>query len=87
MKRVVDVVRVKMAAVCCCSDALCGQLLCQGTSRQLVSFEPLRLLSGFGTIGSYQCDSAIIDVGLQRQPPGLVPNGAKCGDNQVERKR
>lgn len=29
------------------------------------------------------CSSAIIDLGLDVMDPGLVPNGAKCGDNRM----
>lgn len=29
------------------------------------------------------CRTANVDLGLQNVDPGLVPNGAKCGDNKV----
>ena len=29
------------------------------------------------------CRSANVDLGLQTMDPGLVPNGAKCGDGKV----
>ena len=31
----------------------------------------------------YYCRGAILDVGLNQVDPGMVPNGAKCGDDKV----
>ena len=30
-----------------------------------------------------RCLGAVLDVGLDMFDPGMVPNGAKCGDNKV----
>jgi hypothetical protein len=29
------------------------------------------------------CKGAIIDLGLDQADPGMVPNGAKCGESKV----
>lgn len=29
------------------------------------------------------CRTAMIDLGIEQVDPGLVPNGAKCGDNKM----
>ena len=31
----------------------------------------------------YDCKGAILDVGLYTPDPGMVPDGATCGDNKV----
>ena len=31
----------------------------------------------------YDCKGAIVDVGLYTPDPGMVPDGATCGDNKV----
>lgn len=31
----------------------------------------------------YVCRAVILDVGLEMPDPGLVPDGAKCGENKV----
>ena len=76
-------------SVCICfSDIMCGMLHCTPADDQSARFSTYlrysRWMSTY-TIGSvrYNCDSVIIDVGLQRQDPGLAPTGAKCGDGQV----
>lgn len=33
--------------------------------------------------GKYVCRAVILDVGLEMPDPGLVPDGAKCGDHKL----
>ena len=64
------------------SDVLCGQLLCAPTGR-LVNFEYSLPFTKKASVGPYQCNSVIIDVGTQQQSPGFVLNGAPCGVGKV----
>jgi hypothetical protein len=66
-----------------CSDVMCGQLLCWPTGT-LVNFKSLYLLAATARISTYRCNSALIDVGTQRQSPSMVPNGARCDDGKVK---
>jgi len=67
----------------CDSDVMCGQLLCWPTNTLVGFASTVMLVTGTAYIGSSRCNSVVLDVGTQIQSPGLVPNGAKCGDGKV----
>ena len=64
------------------SDVMCGKLLCDTTGKNLYTYMNYYLLSS-ASIGNSKCNSVIFDFGLKTQDPGLVPNGASCGDGMV----
>lgn len=72
-----------------CEDEniFCGMLHCNHLSERLefgmksVSILSNSFISKEGSILS--CRTAIVDLGLDQVDPGLVPNGAKCGDGKV----
>jgi hypothetical protein len=68
-------------------DILCGMLHCTHRNDQLeFGLEATSILShAFLSVnGSIKaCKSAIIDLGLDQADPGMVPNGAKCGESKV----
>lgn len=72
---------------CNAEDVQCGILQCSHVNERLeYGMETVAILSHSfinqnRTIIS--CRSAIIDLGLDTVDPGLVPNGAKCGDNKM----
>ncbi|RWS29900.1 disintegrin and metalloproteinase domain-containing protein 28-like isoform X2 [Leptotrombidium deliense] len=72
---------------CATEDVLCGMLHCTHLNEKLeLGVESAATLQeSFITIGKrvFACRSAIIDLGLDSIDPGLVPNGAKCGDNKM----
>ena len=73
----------------CNSDIMCGQLHCSPTGDVSASFasslfyDRSMLYVTDTTSTRHDCDSVIIDVGMQQQDPGLAPTGAKCGDGMV----
>lgn len=71
-----------------CSDVMCGLLHCVHQNEKLMFWKDNlahATPASFLTIGSttYVCRGAILDVGLDMPDPGMVPNGAKCGDGKV----
>ena len=70
-------------------DVFCGLLHCDhGTEKLMLWREHLAYTMPDTPIKDedgkrYDCKGAILDVGLDEQDPGLVPNGAKCGENMV----
>ncbi|XP_072934228.1 uncharacterized protein Meltrin [Epargyreus clarus] len=72
---------------CAAADAACGLLQCRHLNEQLeFGMESVALLSALfinnnGTI--IPCRTAIVDLGLSDVDPGLVPDGAKCGENKM----
>ncbi|KAJ2941520.1 hypothetical protein O0L34_g14565 [Tuta absoluta] len=69
------------------ADALCGMLHCRHLNEILeFGMDSVAQLSAIfinnnGTI--IPCRTAIIDLGLSDVDPGLVPDGAKCGENKM----
>lgn len=65
----------------------CGLLHCSHLNERLeFGMESVAVLSHsfFSVDGKIvPCRTANVDLGLQDVDPGLVPNGAKCGDNRV----
>jgi len=75
----------KLTNIIFCRDAMCGKLQCNENANTLVYLTNFYQTS-FANIGNSVCNSVvfdIFDVGIQ--DPGLVPNGAKCGDGMVRR--
>ncbi|GAB6023339.1 hypothetical protein CHUAL_008140 [Chamberlinius hualienensis] len=72
---------------CSREDVLCGMLHCTHLNERLMyGMESVSILSrSFITEGEriLTCRSAIVDLGLNTVDPGLVPDGASCGDNKV----
>ncbi|KAF9413477.1 hypothetical protein HW555_008315, partial [Spodoptera exigua] len=72
---------------CSPRDAMCGTLQCRHLNERLeFGMESVALLSAVfinnnGTI--IPCRTAIIDLGLSDVDPGLVPDGAKCGEEMM----
>ncbi|XP_068625731.1 uncharacterized protein Meltrin [Battus philenor] len=72
---------------CAPADARCGLLQCRHLNERLeFGMESVAQLSALfinnnGTI--IPCRTAIIDLGLSDVDPGMVPDGAKCGDNRM----
>jgi len=68
-------------------DIMCGMLHCQHLNDQLeYGLETTSILShAFININGkiLPCRTAIIDLGLDTVDPGMVPNGAKCGENKM----
>jgi len=64
------------------SDVMCGKLMCDTTGKNLYTYTNFYVSSPV-SIGNYICNSIIFDFGLKTQDPGLVPNGASCGDGMV----
>lgn len=68
-------------------DVKCGILHCQMNSEKLeFGYESVSILASFfvnagGKI--HPCRSVIVDFGLSDINPGMVPDGAKCGDDKV----
>ena len=69
---------------CYDSDTICGLLHCEDNKRPLAYYQSVNMyLQSSGTVGGYSYRSVIFDYGIRVQDPGLVPNGAKCGDAKV----
>lgn len=76
---------------CSVSDTLCGMLHCTHTNERLEfgMYSAAILHKTFITQKEgdsksvLACHSAVIDLGLETVDPGLVPNGAKCGENKM----
>ncbi|CAH0597666.1 unnamed protein product [Chrysodeixis includens] len=72
---------------CSSRDAMCGMLQCRHLNERLeFGMESVALLSAVfinnnGTI--IPCRTAIIDLGLGDVDPGLVPDGAQCGEGMM----
>ncbi|CAK1540985.1 unnamed protein product [Leptosia nina] len=68
-------------------NALCGLLQCRHLNERLeFGMESVSLLSAtfINNNGSIiPCRTAMIDLGLSDVDPGMVPDGAKCGDNRM----
>lgn len=67
---------------------MCGLLHCVHQNEKLMFWKDNlahATPASFLTIGSttYVCRGAILDVGLDMPDPGMVPNGAKCGEGKV----
>ncbi|XP_026322878.1 zinc metalloproteinase-disintegrin-like crotastatin [Hyposmocoma kahamanoa] len=72
---------------CSLEDATCGLLHCRHLNERLefgmesVAVLSTVLIQNNGTI--IPCRTAVIDLGLSDVDPGLVPDGAKCGDQKM----
>ncbi|KAJ0170711.1 hypothetical protein K1T71_013483 [Dendrolimus kikuchii] len=72
---------------CQTQDIMCGMLQCRHLNERLeFGMESVAILSAMfinnnGTI--IPCRTAIIDLGLGDVDPGLVPDGAKCGEDMM----
>ncbi|CAG5014104.1 unnamed protein product [Parnassius apollo] len=72
---------------CASADARCGLLQCRHLNERLeFGMESVAQLSALfinnnGTI--IPCRTAIIDLGLSDVDPGMVPDGAKCGEDKM----
>ncbi|KAL5021626.1 hypothetical protein ScPMuIL_000781 [Solemya velum] len=69
-------------------DTLCGLLHCVHLNEKLMFWKESLALDTpaiFLTLGSsrHVCRSATLDVGLDMPDPGMVPDGAKCGDRKI----
>ncbi|KAF2884513.1 hypothetical protein ILUMI_21658 [Ignelater luminosus] len=68
-------------------DVLCGMLHCQHLNERLeYGLESVAILSHSfiehnGSI--IPCRTAVVDLGINEIDPGLVPNGAKCGESKM----
>ncbi|XP_044004033.1 zinc metalloproteinase-disintegrin-like crotastatin [Aphidius gifuensis] len=66
-------------------DVLCGRLYCNvkpGIDLKLGSSMISKKI-GMQTKYRDDCQGVVMDFGLNNIDPGLVPNGAKCGDNKM----
>lgn len=72
---------------CAESDVLCGLLQCDHLNEKLeFGMESAAEMSKFPIISDgvkKTCRSGLIDLGLDVMDPGLVPNGAICGENKM----
>lgn len=66
----------------------CGMLHCKHKNEKLMFWKdslahkfPRSFLENAS--GKYVCRAVILDVGLEMPDPGLVPDGAKCGDHKL----
>ncbi|XP_075986793.1 uncharacterized protein LOC142983687 [Anticarsia gemmatalis] len=72
---------------CSPRDAMCGTLQCRHLNERLefgmesAAFLSAVFINDNGTI--IPCRTAIIDLGLSDVDPGLVPDGAKCGEDMM----
>lgn len=72
---------------CAVTDAMCGTLQCRHLNERLefgmesAAFLSAVFINDNGTI--IPCRTAIIDLGVNDVDPGLVPDGAKCGDGMM----
>ncbi|XP_023937369.2 disintegrin and metalloproteinase domain-containing protein 12 [Bicyclus anynana] len=72
---------------CASEDALCGLLQCRHLNERLeygmetVATLCAAFINNNGTI--IVCRTAMLDMGTQDVDPGLVPDGAKCGENKM----
>lgn len=69
-------------------DAMCGMLHCVHYNEKLMFWKEALAYTMPETHvvvnGSrHDCMGAILDVGLNQPDPGMVPDGAKCGNRQV----
>ncbi|CAH2269061.1 jg26237, partial [Pararge aegeria aegeria] len=73
---------------CDSEDVLCGRLHCKHLNERLeYGLETAaKLTAAFINInGTIEvCRAAVIDLGTQDVDPGMVPDGAKCGDDKVQ---
>ena len=72
----------------CYRDVMCGMLHCTHRNEKLMFWSdrmsytmPSNKLPIDGE--KVRCLGAVLDVGLDMFDPGMVPNGAKCGDDKV----
>ncbi|CAI9733064.1 QUALITY PROTEIN: disintegrin and metalloproteinase domain-containing 12-like [Octopus vulgaris] len=73
---------------CAAKDVRCGMLHCVHKNEKLMFWKdnlakkfPTSFINTGRTIEV--CRAVILDVGLQMQDPGLVPDGSKCGDEKI----
>nr|XP_026498729.1 disintegrin and metalloproteinase domain-containing protein 22 [Vanessa tameamea] len=72
---------------CAREDVLCGLLQCKHLNERLefgmesVSSLSAVFINNNGTI--LTCRTAMIDLGLSEVDPGMVPDGAKCGEDKM----
>lgn len=77
-------------------DVICGMLHCGHEQEGVADRKHGKLAYGFesasiltmsyfisGNRGESQCFGAIIDAGPSVRDPGMVPNGASCGDDKI----
>ena len=69
-------------------DIMCGMLHCEHNNEKLMFWkEALSYTMPEGRVmvnGVWRdCFGAILDVGLDYEDPGMIPDGAKCADNKV----
>lgn len=72
---------------CNAEDVLCGMLHCQHLNERLeFGMESVAILShSFINYANsiIPCRTAIVDLGLNQMDPGLVPDGARCGEGKM----
>jgi hypothetical protein len=72
-------------------NVLCGMLHCKHLNERLeFGMESVSILSHsfLNLKGSIvACRTAIVDLGINQVDPGLAPDGAKCGDGKVKRRK
>lgn len=77
----------KIYQPCLQEDVKCGRLHCRHLNERLeFGMEASAILShSFIQYHRYvvPCRTAFVDLGFQSTDPGLVPNGAKCGDDMM----
>ena len=71
---------------------MCGMLHCTHRNEKLMFWSEqmsYTMPSSWLTVNGdkARCLGAVLDVGLDMFDPGMVPNGAKCGDNKVSEGR
>ena len=69
-------------------DVLCGLLHCSHQNEKLSFWKDAltyTMPESFLLFENrrYACKAVILDVGLDMPDPGMVPNGAKCGEDKV----
>lgn len=68
-------------------NVLCGRLHCKHKNERLeFGMETVSIIAhSFITYNksTEPCRTVIVDLGLNDVDPGLIPNGAKCGENKV----
>lgn len=68
----------------CCSDYQCGVLHCEMNNEKLeYGYESAAILASFFVNARnkiHACRSVVVDFGLADTSPGMVPDGAPCGE-------
>lgn len=67
---------------------MCGMLQCTHRNEKLMFWKEalsFTMPHGWVTVNGERenCYGAILDVGLNYEDPGMVPEGSKCGDGKV----